>query len=608
MKNFDLFRDKWGAENVIGYHLIPPKEEVEKCNADTETRLNGEKKNEQKVSTPGGDVSPADSEVNRGSKIEDGGLIHREDQQESENPESNEGDQVRDLQSSILDFRPDFEPDVPVALVAEPQPKVSLCMIVKNEEAHLGPCLQSAAGLFDEIVIVDTGSTDRTKKIATEFGARVVDFPWVDSFSAARNEGLRHVRGKWIMWLDADDRIDQINRQRLAELFRSLGDEKDAYSMKVRSVLDSANTSFRLLDQVRLFPSHSKVRWDYRVHEQTLPAVLRVGGRVRWTDVIIDHVGYQRITARQSKLERNLRLLELDNTDRPDDPFTLFNLGWTLLDLGKTEEALPRLKRSLEKSSPDSSIARKLYHLITLTHRQLGQKGQALVICREGLQKFPDDTELLVEEGLMLLDNREFIPAETNLLQLVETKPGPYFGSVDDGMRGYRTRDVLARHYRDQGRLSEAEVQWRTAVAERSSFIPGWLGLGELFLRQGRRSDLERLTKSLDSEPGGDVEAAILRARAHREREEFPAARRILEDLIPRVPQAEGPRVLLSHVLLQEGKDLTAAEDVLRQILELNPRNAEARHNLMVLLGKQGRTLEREEEPTHRLATAAVPG
>jgi len=279
-----------------------------------------------------------------------------------------------------------------------------------------------------------------------------------------------------------------------------------------------------------------------------------------------------------------------------------------MLDLGKTEEALPRLKRSLEKSSPDSSIARKLYHLVTLTHRQLGQKDQALATCKEGLQKFPDDTELLVEEGLMLLDNKDFVPAEANLLQLVETKPGPYFGSVDDGMRGYRTRDMLARHFRDQGRPSEAEVQWRAAVGERSSFLPGWLGLGELFLRQGRRNDLDRLAKCLEREPGGDVEAAILRARAHREREEFPAARRILEDLIPRVPQAEGPRVLLSHVLLQEGKDLAAAEDVLRQILELNPRNAEARHNLRVLLGKQGRMLEREEEQTHQLATTGVSG
>ncbi len=381
-----------------------------------------------------------------------------------------------------------------------------------------------------------------------------------------------------------------------------------ACSTIVSEVIRPGNTSFRLLDQVRLFPNLPQVRWDYRVHEQTLPAVLRAGGRVRWTEVVIDHVGYQRAESRRSKLERNLHLLELDNADRPDDPFTLFNLGWTLLDLGKTEEALSRLQRSLEKSAPDSSITRKLYHLVTLTHKQLGQKDQAQAICRAGLQRFADDTELLVEEALLQLDNKEFSRAESNLLQLVESRPGQYFGSVDDGIRGYRTRDLLARHYRSQGRFCEAEINWRAAVAERSNFLPAWLGLAEMLLGQRRRDEVARLALKLEQEPGGDVEAAILRARAHKDREEFPQARRILEPLIARLPQAEGPRILLSHVLLQEDRDLAAAEDVLRQIIRLNPLNAEARHNLKVLLAKQGRSLEAEQAAeSTRHTPCAVP-
>jgi hypothetical protein len=100
--------------------------------------------------------------------------------------------------------------------------KVSLCMIVRNEEHNLPACLQSARGLFDEIVIVDTGSTDRTKEIAGELGARVFDFPWVDNFAVARNESNRHATGDWIFWLDADDRLDGTNRFRLAGLFRAL--------------------------------------------------------------------------------------------------------------------------------------------------------------------------------------------------------------------------------------------------------------------------------------------------------------------------------------------------------------------------------------------------
>src|SRR5207244_2007812 len=80
--------------------------------------------------------------------------------------------------------------------------RVSLCMIVKNEERHLGGCLPSVHDLVDEIIVVDTGSTDRTKEIAAWFGAKVVDFVWQDSFAAARNESLRHATGDWVLWLD----------------------------------------------------------------------------------------------------------------------------------------------------------------------------------------------------------------------------------------------------------------------------------------------------------------------------------------------------------------------------------------------------------------------
>ena len=82
---------------------------------------------------------------------------------------------------------------------------VSLCMIVKNEEDVLERCLKSVAGLVDEIIIVDTGSTDRTREIATHFTNQIFDFPWQDDFSAARNEAFSHASMDYCMWLDADD-------------------------------------------------------------------------------------------------------------------------------------------------------------------------------------------------------------------------------------------------------------------------------------------------------------------------------------------------------------------------------------------------------------------
>ena len=99
---------------------------------------------------------------------------------------------------------------------------VSLTMIVKNAEDRLGKCLESVRGLFDELIIVDTGSTDRTKEIAREFGAKVFDFVWIDDFAAARNVALSHATSDYAFWLDADDVIEPAEREKLRALLGGL--------------------------------------------------------------------------------------------------------------------------------------------------------------------------------------------------------------------------------------------------------------------------------------------------------------------------------------------------------------------------------------------------
>jgi len=481
-------------------------------------------------------------------------------------------------------------PVVAPALADDPaRTGVSLCMIVRNEEANLPDCLRTAEGLFDEIVVVDTGSTDGTREAARRFGAKVFEFPWVDSFGAARNESVRCASGKWIMWLDADDRLDADNRERLRKVLAGLGEERDAYAVQVRSVLDADRTAFRLLDQVRIFRNLAAIRWDYRIHEQILPAVNRAGGVVRWTDVIVDHVGYQDAALRRRKLERNLRLLELDDAERPDDSFSLFNLGWTLLDLGRIADALPRLRRSLETARPDSSILRKLHHLLAVAQRQLGAPEEALQACREGLQRFPDDAELLLEEGLMLRDRGDLAGAELSWSRLFEPRQGKYFSSEEVGLRGFRTRQLLAEIFARQERWAEAEVQWRAALEERPDFEPAWQGLAELYLRLGRWADLEELLQKLDGRGVAPPKVGWLRARGQVQRKEHAAARRTLAEVIARDPQALGPRVLLSQALLQEGRNWPAAEKALLDVLELDAENKDAQHNLQVLKRQRGR-------------------
>ena len=250
--------------------------------------------------------------------------------------------------------------------------RVSLCLIVKNEEATLADCLQSAAGLVHECVVVDTGSTDRTREIATELGARVFRFDWVDSFAAARNASLEPATGDWILWLDGDEYFDEENRGKLKALFDRLGDEPAAYVMRQRSAAEVPGEPPSLVDQCRLFRNHPQIRWSYRVHEQILPAVNAARHQVRFTDICIDHSGYTDPELRRRKSQRNLRLLQLEEAEQPQDPFTLFNLGWAYVELQQFAQAIPYLRRSLERCGHGDSIVRKLFFLLSVAHEQLG--------------------------------------------------------------------------------------------------------------------------------------------------------------------------------------------------------------------------------------------
>jgi tetratricopeptide (TPR) repeat protein len=396
---------------------------------------------------------------------------------------------------------------------------VSLCMIVKNEEHNLPACLESVAGLVDEMVIVDTGSTDATRAIAESYGARVFDFPWIDNFAAARNESVRHAKGEWIFWMDADDRLEETSRQHLQKLFADLRPDTMAYSMKCLCVPDPSHPSPTVVDHIRLFPNRANIRWHYRVHEQILPSIRRAGGSVCFTPVVIRHVGYQDPALRRRKLERDLRLLELDHQDQPGEPFNLFNLGCVYQELGRTAEALAYLQESLEQSQPADSIVRKLYALIAACHRQLGQPEEALAACSAGRVHYPDDAEILFHEGLVRRELGDAPGSEAAFLRLLSGQDPLHFASVETSLRGSKARHNLAVLYLEQGRVAEAEAQWRTALVSEPDYSPAWLGLGELFLGQGRWQEAETAIERLERSGGSARDAEMLKSRLGRIRE-----------------------------------------------------------------------------------------
>jgi glycosyltransferase involved in cell wall biosynthesis len=287
-------------------------------------------------------------------------------------------------------------------------------MIVRDEQANLGHCLESVRGTFDEIVVVDTGSIDRTRELAREFGARAFDFGWIDDFAAARNEALSHATGDYTFWLHADDLVDPPEREKLwTMLDRLRASEPAGYA--VRCACDPSpdgSGGETVVDHVRLFPLRENIRWTYRVHEQIMPALRRAGVPVRWTDLVVRHTGYVDLGLHGRKLDRDARILLEELKDRPGDPFVLFNLGAIANERRDWSMALSHLQRSLAGSAPSDSITRKLFALIARAHQMMGETAAALRTCAEGLSLDPDAAELLFRKAVVHRQRGESAEAE----------------------------------------------------------------------------------------------------------------------------------------------------------------------------------------------------
>ncbi len=192
---------------------------------------------------------------------------------------------------------------------------ISLAMIVKNEEQYLGRCLESAAAMVDEIIVVDTGSTDRTIEIALEHRARVFHFKWCDDFSAARNYALKQVKGDWILVLDADEYFSDASSD-IIKAFTS-GSSQRIGSIRIVSKYVKEGQEFEDVHAIpRLFPQG--VTYEGRIHEQLMPLLPTVE-----TGLKLLHDGYYMT----DKSARNIPLLQQALAEDPTDAYLHFQLG-----------------------------------------------------------------------------------------------------------------------------------------------------------------------------------------------------------------------------------------------------------------------------------------
>ena len=234
---------------------------------------------------------------------------------------------------------------------------ISVCMIVKNEENFLASALESVRAVLspDEIIVADTGSTDKTKEIASENGAIVVDFPWCDDFSAARNFSAVNASRDWILVLDADEEIISADTQDLLAFLR------DERSVGAVTMIEIASRTSSPLSRL-----YNRKHYVYSgiIHEQLVPVDNLRKKIIKEAPIHIVHHGYApEIKESKGKLERNEKLLLKELAGNPNDPYLLYQLGKCYFDASRD---LQKASEAFEKAlaaMPDYRLE-YVYHLV----------------------------------------------------------------------------------------------------------------------------------------------------------------------------------------------------------------------------------------------------
>ncbi|MCM3173887.1 glycosyltransferase [Paenibacillus sp. MER 99-2] len=386
-----------------------------------------------------------------------------------------------------------------------PNNLISLCMIVKDEEQWLPQCLDSVQAAVDEIIIVDTGSSDRSVAIAKSYGAMVVHLAWSDDFAAARNAGLARASGDWILFLDADEALDQAAQEQIRSWTAVSG--CDGLFLNIHNYTGSGEQGATVNPVLRLFRNAPEHRFEGRIHEQIAAAICRRNPEAAFhlTDMIIHHYGYQTaVVEHKDKVNRNLRLLEQAVKEEPEQPFHHYNLGVEYLRVGEAEQALKTFGVAKAGIDPTiTSYAHLLckYEIRCLEH--LNRWQEALEHIDAALELFPDYTDLIHHRGVCEDALGHVEKAEFWLREAVRVGAPPPMYHTEEGLGTYQTWYTLGRLLEGKADLEGAVDAYVEAVRAKSSLLPPLYRIFRIMRVSGQEQQIPQLIKerfALESE------------------------------------------------------------------------------------------------------------
>ncbi len=331
-------------------------------------------------------------------------------------------------------------------------------MIVRDEERLIGRILGDASGVCDELVVIDTGSTDNTRAIARERGAQVHEIVWREDFATARNASLAWCTCPWILWLDADDILPHQTKETIMGLKGWLHDDVDVVMSPYHYIIDANDTVLLSVVRERLIRRESGLRWVGRIHE----AIPLEGARsVLVPDLVVEH----RPAAERRALnaDRNLRSLERQVSSGHPEPRTLFYYANELYDHGRYQEAANAYRGYLDadrRMSPDRYWA---HVYLAESARALGEEDGMREEAMRAIAEDPSRAEGYMTLGRLFFDREEWDKAMP-LFVAATSVVLPTLGFVRTVDYAYAPWDFLSVCLDRLGRRSEALVAAQKAL------------------------------------------------------------------------------------------------------------------------------------------------
>jgi glycosyltransferase involved in cell wall biosynthesis len=386
------------------------------------------------------------------------------------------------------------------------KPTISLCMIVKNEEDFLSQCLRSAEGVVDEIVIVDTGSSDATLEIARSHKAKIVRHEWKEDFSDARNVSLAHATSEWVLYLDADEVLDQKSAEGLTEVLSHtthFGFFFCIYNIKENGFVSGRHYT------VRLFRNLKGVSFTGKIHEYVIPMGTRAYAGMR-----IYHYGYDLDPeTMKRKKERNAHILGQALTGNREDPVLRYHLANTHRLLGNYEEAMEHATRGMEimeKTGEENSLYLTIIHVLAEACCQQGEWDKAEAYCVKALgirDDFIDALYTLARVYRIKRNSRQTLLTWHTFLEkkrLIDCEPerGFFFRCLTSWGREAEVRNDLGGIFYENGNLERAIEEVRKAIALLPHDAGAHCNLGSVLAAKGQlREAEESFKKALEIKP-----------------------------------------------------------------------------------------------------------